>query len=75
MLVDFGGSFDHVPIWDAMDGTFFDSGRLLWIMMMFQKNLFKFSSLSLVYGSCEHVPIWDGMDGQISLLLGTVQWS
>ena len=60
-----------MAIWDAMDGTFFDSGRLLWIMMMFQLNLFKFSSLSLVYGSYEHVPIWDAMEG----LFLTVVWS
>ena len=31
--------------------TFFDSCRLLWIMMMFQQNLLSFSSWSLVYGS------------------------
>ena len=29
-------------------GTFFDSGRLLWMMMMFQQNLLQFSSMSLV---------------------------
>ena len=31
-------------------GTFFGGGRLIWIMMVFEQNLFKFSSLSLVYG-------------------------
>ena len=38
-------------------GTKFDSGRLLWIVMIFQKNLLSFSSLSLVYDPYEHVPI------------------
>ena len=42
-------------------GTFFDSGRLIWIMMVFEQNLFKFSSLSLVYGSYEQVAISYGV--------------
>ena len=45
-------------------GTFFDSGRLLWIMMIFEQKLLKFSSYSLVYGSYEYVPIWDAMKGR-----------
>ena len=42
---------------------FFGGGRLLWIMMMFQQKLLKFSSLSLIYGLYEQVAIWDAMDG------------
>ena len=46
-------------------GTKFDSGRLLWIVMIFQKNLLSFSSLSLVYDPYEHVPISYGVGDKI----------
>ena len=39
------------PNFGCNGGTFFGGGRLIWIMMVFEQNLFKFSSLSLVYGS------------------------
>ena len=42
-------------------GTFFGGVRLLWIVMIFQKNLLSFSSLSLVYDPYEHVPISYGV--------------
>ena len=50
------GSYEHVPISYGV-GTFFDSGRLLWILMIFQQNLLSFSSLRLVFDPYEHVPI------------------
>ena len=43
----------------------FDSGRLLWNMMMFQQNLSPFSSLSLVYGSYKQVAILGAVEDQI----------
>ena len=42
-------------------GTFFGGVRLLWTMMIFQKNLLSFSSMSLVYDPYEHVPISYGV--------------
>ena len=51
-------------------GTFFDSGRLLWMMMMFQQNLLQFSSLSLVYGSYEQVAILGAMEGRFLTAVG-----
>ena len=42
-------------------GTFFGGVRLLWIVMIFQKNLLSFSSMSLVYDPYEHVPISYGV--------------
>ena len=60
-------SYEQVAILGAMEGLFFDSGRLLW-MMMFQQNLLQSSSLSLVYGSYEQVAILGAMD-EITLFL------
>ena len=58
------------PNFGCNGGTFFDGGRLIWIMMVFEQNLFKFSSLSLVYGSYEHVPILDAMKGRFLAVVG-----
>ena len=52
--------YEHVPISYGVV-TFFDSCRLLWIVMIFQKNLLSFSSLSLVYDPYEHVLISYGV--------------
>ena len=48
--------YKYVPIsYGAV--TFFGGCRLLWRMMIFEKNPLSFSSKSMVYDSYEYVPI------------------
>ena len=48
--------YEYVPIsYGAV--TFFGGYRLLWTMMIFEKNPLSFSSKSMVYDSYEYVPI------------------
>ena len=51
-------------------GTFFDSGGLQQIMMMFHQFLLQLSSLSLVYGSYEQVAILGAMEGRFLTAVG-----
>ena len=59
----------HDSIMNILHSTFFGGGRLLWIMMMFQQKLLKFSSLSLIYGLYEQVAIWDAMGSLVYFLV------